>query len=169
MVGDSSLQIYLGDPRDHLGKKMDLKVYGETADDFTELNPLYNILLVDQNKLNLTYVGKYVIRVVAEYVDQEGLEVTLEKSFILSVKRKSEVQVVPDDPGPAPSPPVTPDDTPYIEDFVGTVYDEIPPINANTWDGTEYEIDRGVPIPYIVSFSATGLLKIGWTDKMVPP
>ena len=35
--------------------------------------------------------------------------------------------------------------------------------------GTEGNPDFKPPVPYIISFSETGLMHIGWSDRMKPP
>ena len=52
-----------------------------------------------------------------------------------------------------------------IEEWDGQVFLEEPEVELNARSAK----NKDKPIPYIVSFEKTGLMHIGWTDKMQPP
>lgn len=95
-----------------------------------------------------------MIRVSASYEAPKGT-VTIKKSFMLNIE--------PADVDTGFSEP---------EEVLGVKARDY--IVLEEWEGGVKLVERAKPkgdepIPYIESFSSTGMMKIGWSDKMNPP
>ena len=116
---------------------------------FSEYNAVLNSYVVNGNKVTDQDIGMYKIIVEATYIDPKGIKQFFSNSFYL--------HIVGDSQKKKPDPDT--DDKIQItspSDFKGLVM--FKPQSQN----------KERPIPYIVDFSSTGVMTIGWDRPMKP-
>ena len=123
---------------------------------FISYDKFFNVFYVYQSRLSQDFVGFYKIVVTGKYPDPLGRPLTIKQAFTLEVKKgKNQGSWVS---------PLTPEQEReagfiIVEEWQGRVEKD-----KNYYKPAKPVI--GEPMPYIVSMSPTGLMKIGWTDQM---
>lgn len=146
----------MGAPVNAYGAPLNVRISGGFADRFIEIDPLYNIFRVALKNIDSDAVGTYRIDVISTYMGDNKKEIELSASFLLKIKPE---RVIDDFIFEAP----IDDSVIILENWAGTI------MLLKDIAALPEEPEKAQPQPYVVSFSSTGLLKIGWSDEMKNP
>ena len=155
-----SRTIKLGEPENTFGQLTQVEVDLGGAATFVTYDLNGNKLLVQGEKMTVKDVGTWQIFIIANDTSFSEEPTIHEKSFYLRIvdfertKKKEPIPLVPDEI----------EDKPKVEVIKASEFKGIVRENFES----EVESDDQ-PRPFVIDFTAKGLLTIGWSMEMVPP
>lgn len=160
---DKDLTYAMGKPVNFYGEPMDVSVDAGDLEGILEFSSLTNTLQIITDDLMNVPLGNHLVTITGSYSEINGKITTITKSIYIFISAE------PTDENSQISDEVDGSIGEYYEGKILTraeLEEQVENTYVVTKQDTEVPYSPGAPIPYIVSFSRTGVLTIGWTTRM---